>query len=278
MSATAGAEATPGIPPDVAAAIAAALDAVETEERVGIVFAIESGSRAWGFPSPDSDWDLRFVYARPTAWHVRLEPGRDVIERSLPGDIDLAGWDVRKALNLLLSGNTALREWMVSPIVYRADPALLAAFRGLAAAVPARASAAHHYRQLTLRVTGRYLRDDAEVNLKKYLYAIRPVLALRWLRENAEGEPPMDMPSLLAGTTLDAATRADLDALLDAKARAAEIGHGARLPRLDALIAAELEATPPTPPDDAGMHRAAAQALMERCTAWADAQVARLPA
>ncbi len=269
---------TPGVPSAIAAAISAALDAMEAEERVGIVFAIESGSRAWGFPSPDSDWDLRFVYARPTVWHLALEPGRDVIERSLPDDIDLAGWDVRKALNLLLSGNTALREWMVSPIVYRAEPALFEAFRELAAAVPARASAAHHYRQLTLRVTGRYLRDDEQVILKKYLYAIRPVLALRWLRENAEGVPPMDMPALLAGTTLDADTRAELDALLAAKAQAAELGFGARRPRLDALIAAELEATPPTRPDDAGAHRAAAQALMERCTAWADAHVARLSA
>jgi predicted nucleotidyltransferase len=146
---------TTGVPPAIAAKIQAALDAVEREERVGIIFAMESGSRAWGFPSPDSDWDLRFVYARPTRWHLRLDPGRDVIERSLPDDIDLAGWDARKALNLLLGGNTALREWLASPIVYRAEPVLFESFRRLAAAIPARASAAHHYRHLTLRVSGR---------------------------------------------------------------------------------------------------------------------------
>jgi predicted nucleotidyltransferase len=262
------------IPAETRAAIDAALDAVEAEERVGIVFAIESGSRAWGFPSPDSDWDLRFVYARPTAWHLRLDPGRDVIERSLPGDIDLAGWDVRKALNLLLSGNVALREWLRSPILYRAEPALLGAFQELAALVPARASALHHYRRLAERVIARYLRDPAEVNLKKYLYVLRPVLALRWLRENAEGEPPMDMPGLLEGVSLPAAVRAELDELLARKAASAELGLGPRLPGLDGLIAAELDAAPRQPPDDGTPFLAPAQALMHRCTTWADTRFA----
>ena len=266
---------TQAVPPAIAAAIAAALDAVEREEGVGIVFAIESGSRAWGFPSPDSDWDLRFVYARPTAWHIRLKPGRDVIECSLPGDIDLAGWDARKALNLLLGGNTALREWLRSPIVYRADPPLAAAFAELAARLPARAAAAHHYRRLAERVVDRYLRDTMEVNLKKYLYALRPALALRWLRENAEGEPPMDLPGLLAGVTLDAATRGDLDSLLQRKAAAAELGMGPRLPRLDALVLGEIERALTLPPHDAAPHEAAAQALLDRCTAWADARLAQ---
>lgn len=261
---------TEPVPPRIRAAIDAALDAVEREERVGIVFAVESGSRAWGFPSPDSDWDLRFVYARTTVWHLSLTAGRDVIERSLPGDIDLAGWDVRKALNLLLGGNVALREWLRSPVVYRAEPVLVGAFRDLAAAIPARASAAHHYRRLAERVIARYLREADEVNLKKYLYVLRPVLALRWLRENASGDPPMDLPGLLAGVTLGAAERGELDRLLALKARSAEIGFGPRLPRLDRLIAGELDAAPRRPPDDAEGFRDAAQALMLRCTAWAD--------
>ena len=261
---------TDGVPPRIRAAIGAALDAVEREERVGVVFAVESGSRAWGFPSPDSDWDVRFDHARPTARHLSLTPGRDVIERALPDDIDHAGWDTRKALNLLLSGNVALREWLRPPIVYRAEPALFAAFRELAAVIPARASAAHHDRRLAERVIARYLRDGGEVNLKKHLYVLRPVLALRWLRENPAGDPPMDLPGLLAGVKMDMADRAELDRLLAMKARSAELGHGPRLPRLDALIAAELEAAPRQRPDDAGGFGAAAQAFMDRCTAWAD--------
>lgn len=269
---------TEAVPPRIRAAIEAALDAVEREERVGIVFAVESGSRAWGFPSPDSDWDLRFVYARPTLWHLSLTPGRDVIERALPDDIDLAGWDMRKALNLVLSGNVALREWLRSPIVYRAEPALFAAMRDLAAAIPARASAAHHYRRLAERVIARYLREGEAVNLKKYLYVLRPVLALRWLRENPAGDPPMDLPGLLAGVTLAGDAQVELDRLLKMKARTAELGHGPRLPRLDALIATELEVAPRLKPDDADAFREAAQAFMLRCTAWADGRVAGSPA
>lgn len=266
------------VPPAIRALVSDALDAVEREEGVGIVFAIESGSRAWGFPSPDSDWDVRFVYARPTAWHLQLEPGRDVIERALPHEIDLAGWDMRKALNLLLGGNVALREWLASPIVYCAAPPLLGALRDLAARIPARASAAHHYRRLAERVIARYLRDAATVNLKKYLYVLRPVLALRWLRENAAGDPPMDLPGLLSGVTLPADARAELEVLLARKAISAEVGQGPRLPHLDALITAELAAAPVLPPDDASAFRPAAQALLLRATGWADALGSGRPA
>lgn len=264
------------VPAATRAAIGAALDAVAGEERVAILFAVESGSRAWGFPSPDSDWDVRFVYARPTAWHITLTPGRDTLERSLPGDIDLAGWDARKALNLLLNGNAALREWLRSPILYRADPGMLAAFRALADALPARAAARHHYRAVIRQISSRYLDDREVVNLKKYLYALRPALALRWLREYGEGEPPMDMPGLLAAVTLDARTRADLDGLLTRKAEAAELGEGQRLPQLDAFIAGEVEAAAATPdaprvtPDGAE----AAITLFRRATAHADAVLA----
>ncbi|MBR0664117.1 nucleotidyltransferase domain-containing protein [Roseomonas hellenica] len=258
------------------AAIGAALDAIIREEQVAILFAVESGSRAWGFPSPDSDWDVRFVYARPTAWHITLTPGRDTLERSLPGDIDLAGWDARKALNLLLNGNAALREWLRSPILYCADSAMLAEFRALADALPARAAARHHYRAVIRQISSRYLDGRAVVNLKKYLYVVRPALALRWLREHPEGEPPMDMPALLAEVTLDAAARADLDGLLVRKAEAAELGEGARLARLDALVADEIEAAAAMPdePRDAPGAAAAALALYRRATAHADAVLA----
>lgn len=264
---------TEAIPPGTRAAIEAALDAVEREEGVAILFAAESGSRAWGFPSPDSDWDIRFVYARPTDWYLTLNPGRDVIERMLPGDMDMAGWDARKALNLLLAGNVALREWLHSPILYRADDALLAAFRDLAALAPARATARHHYRSLASKSDALHLADRPAVKLKKYLYAVRPALALRWLREHPSGEPPMDLPSLLAGVTLDAAMRADLQDLLERKRVASELGEGPRIPSLDALIRDEIEAARSdesrTLPDAA---RLAAEALHRTCIAHADSR------
>lgn len=258
------------------AAIDAALDALAREEQVAILFAVESGSRAWGFPSPDSDWDVRFIYARPTLWHLSLAPGRDTLERALPGDIDLAGWDARKAVNLLLRGNAALREWMRSPIWYRAEPAMLAAFQDLAASLPARSAARHHYAALARQITDRYLSAEGPVNLKKYLYAVRPALALRWLREHAAGEPPMDMPALVAAVTLAPEVRVALDMLLEQKAVASELGSGARLRALDRLVADELAAAACMPDErmatEAG--EAAALALFRRAVAHADAVLA----
>lgn len=223
-------------------AIGHALDALAREERVAILFAVESGSRAWDFASPDSDWDVRFVYARPTRWHLSLEPGRDTLERMLPGDLDLAGWDARKALLLLLGGNAVLREWLRSPILYRADPEMLRAFRDLAAAVSARPASVHHYRNLMRRQWERELCEGAEVKLKRYLYAVRPALALRWMAQHPEGDPPMALPELLEQTAIPDEARNALGRLLAAKRVASEVGTGPRIPALDRLIEGELAA------------------------------------
>lgn len=106
-------------PPDALARIHADLDRIERVEDVRILFAVESGSRAWGFPSPDSDYDARFVYVRKADWYLSLTPGRDVIELPIEGDFDTNGWDIRKALSLLLKPNPVLLEWLSSPVRYR---------------------------------------------------------------------------------------------------------------------------------------------------------------
>jgi hypothetical protein len=259
--------------------IRAALDAVETEADAPILFAVESGSRAWGFPSPDSDWDVRFVYARPTRWYVSLSTGPDVLERMLPGDLDLAGWDARKAILLLLKGNPVLGEWLRSPILYRSEPELLEEFWRLAALVPARHAAIHHYRSMARQHWDRYLRDGAQVNLKKYLYALRPALALRWLAEHEGGELPMDLPRLLDGVALPAEVRDAAALLLDRKHRTAEIGMGPRLPALDRLIEATIvEAQPSLDTPSPAEAREAAETLFRRTVAHADAALGDLPA
>lgn len=97
--------------------------------RIG--FAIESGSRAWGFPSPDSDYDCRFVYVRPVADHIALDMARDVIEFPIVGLIDTGGWDLRKALHLALSGNAVIVEWLKSPLVYEEEPGFRARMAAL---------------------------------------------------------------------------------------------------------------------------------------------------
>jgi len=92
---------------------------IEHEYNVVVLQAIESGSRAWGFPSPDSDYDVRFIYAHPKDWYLQLSEERDVIELPINDELDIAGWDLRKALNLANKGNAVVQEWMISPIVYK---------------------------------------------------------------------------------------------------------------------------------------------------------------
>lgn len=98
------------IAPNVRREIERRLSAIEAEERVRVLMAVESGSRAWGFPSPDSDYDIRFIYVRPRDWYLSLSPGRDVIERPIVDEIDLNGWDIRKAFGLLLKSNAVVSE------------------------------------------------------------------------------------------------------------------------------------------------------------------------
>ena len=257
-----------------------ALADVEQDEGVAVLLAIESGSRAWGFASPDSDWDVRFVYARPTLWHLGLHDRRDVIERSLPDDLDLSGWDMRKTLGLLLRGNCTIREWLASPIRYRSEPAFVDDLRRLADQVPGRRAALHHYRSLAEQVQARWL-QRSPVQLKKYLYAVRPALALRWLRVEA-GFPPMDVPTLRAGVPLSDAERDALDGLLRQKALASEIGVGDTLPALDAMIRTEVLmaeaaalAEPKLPPDASLV--AEANRILVRAAAFADGRVGTVP-
>ena len=94
------------------AEIIAGLSKVAEEEGVRVLYACESGSRAWGFPSSDSDYDVRFIYAHPVEWYLSIRNRRDVIERPVVNDIDLSGWDIKKALVLLRKSNPPLLEWL----------------------------------------------------------------------------------------------------------------------------------------------------------------------
>jgi uncharacterized protein len=209
---------------------------------VRILFAVESGSRAWGFPSPDSDYDVRFVYVRRAEWYLSLFEGRDVIELPLEGDLDINGWDLRKALRLLLKPNPVLLEWLRSPIVYRSDPGSLDKLAALAARVAHHRPSLHHYLHLADSQHRRFIADKTEVKLKKYFYVLRPVLALMWLRERPTEPVPMSMPELRAGIVLPESVRDFLDRLLVLKASTSEIGASARNPELDAFIEGEIEA------------------------------------
>lgn len=235
------------IAPAIRQDIEARLRAIEREHGVRLLLAVESGSRAWGFPSPDSDYDVRFVYVRPRDWYLRLRPGRDVIETPIEDEIDLNGWDVRKALDLLLRSNAVISEWIESPIRYRRDDPAVAGLRALADAVLDARALAHHYASLGVNAAARWLHGDGEVPVKKYFYALRPALAIRALRLDPGSRPAMNLQRLVASAALPDDVAEDIRQLVEAKRRTNERANGTRMPRLDALIRSELARAPELP-------------------------------
>lgn len=229
------------IAPAIRQEIQARLDSVEAEDSVRLLLAVESGSRAWGFPSPDSDYDVRFVYVRHRDWYLQLRPGRDVIERPIEGEIDLSGWDIRKALGLLLNSNAVISEWIDSPIRYEADVTLVEALRSLADEVLDARALGHHYTRLGGNAAERWLTGTDPVPVKRYFYALRPALAIRALRHHPAARPPMNLQELVAASHLPEELNADIETLVDAKRQTNELSVGMRMPRLDALIRTELD-------------------------------------
>jgi len=208
--------------------IKARLCEIECVEGVRILYACESGSRAWGFPSVDSDYDVRFIYAHPAEWYVTLESRRDVIERPLEGDLDFSGWDIRKALNLLRRSNPPLLEWLQSPIVYHRIPGFAESFKALLDICYAPRSCMHHYLNMSRDHFHAYLQGE-RVRTKKYFYALRPLLACLWL-EQGHGPVPTEFQTLVKtvvrpGPLLDA-----INGLLESKREGQELGEGPRIP------------------------------------------------
>ncbi|WP_210519437.1 nucleotidyltransferase domain-containing protein [Hymenobacter terricola] len=201
------------------ARIPTALAHLEATHGIRILYACESGSRAWGFPSPDSDYDVRFIYCHPADWYLTLDEGRDTLNFPMDEELDLAGWELRKALRLLRASNASVFEWLQSPIVYhealdfraRLAPLLPAAFN-LKAGL-------HHY----LGQLRRGVEEDMaaeEVRLKRLFYALRSALAARWIRER-HTLPPMEFEPLRALLPVELDPMAS--ELLRAKAEADEM-------------------------------------------------------
>ncbi|MBL6853912.1 MAG: nucleotidyltransferase domain-containing protein [Alphaproteobacteria bacterium] len=256
--------------PATVAVIDARLDAVRCEHRVAIPLAIESGSRAWGFPSPDSDYDCRFIYVRRREDYLSLFPMRDVIETPLDKTFDVNGWDVTKALRLLLKGNAVVIEWLTSPIIYVADAAFRADFHALAARLADRRLVGRHYLHLGERQRRAYFADGTQIPLKKLFYALRPAAALRWLRcHPAEAVAPMHFQTLLRGCDAPAELLTLVEDLIARKAVTRELGSG----ELPALVAAFVDAELSAARDifEAGPRPAAPEARAEAQAFFHDA-------
>lgn len=230
----------PAIPPDIHAEIMRRLARTEREEGVRIVLAIESGCRAWGFASPNSDFDVRFIYARPAEWYlaVDLEERRDVIEYAITDDIDLNGWDIRKALRLFWKSNPAFVEWIQSPIRYIESGAFAAGARELLGQVYVGESGIYHYRSMAKTNYRGYLRAD-QVPLKKYFYALRPLLSVRWI-ERYGTAAPIEFGKLLHLVADQPCLTQAIDDLLAKKRLAPEMGLSEPVSIINEFIESEL--------------------------------------
>lgn len=228
----------PEIAPDVREEVLATLRHIEREDEVEILFAVESGSRAWGFPSPDSDYDVRFIYRHRLEWYLSLKPGRDVIELPISDDLDVNGWDIRKALNLLIKPNPTLLEWLVSPVRYlwREDADELAAF---ARQIESRMSCQLHYLNLGRNSWKHAFKADGTRHYKRLFYALRPAMALRWMRLHGTGQPPMNFQALCQGCNLSVDVLKPIRELLYLKSHSREQKTGPAIPTIEAFIEAE---------------------------------------
>ncbi|MFM2055684.1 MAG: hypothetical protein RLY71_69 [Pseudomonadota bacterium] len=234
------------IAPAVRADILARLQAIEAEHGVRVLFACESGSRGWGFASPDSDYDVRFIYVHPLPWYLRVSAQRDVIELPISGELDINGWELRKALGLLKKGNATLIEWLDSPVVYRVDEEFLAAMRQAVQQVHQAERSFHHYVHMARKNYREHLKGET-VRLKKYLYVLRPLLATLWI-EQGRGVAPMRFQDLVDAIVADQALGDAIARLLAIKRAAMESEYGEPLPAINAFIhqqLSRLEAVPP---------------------------------
>lgn len=227
------------VEPAMRSQIMAELAAIEARHQVTVLMACESGSRGWGFASPDSDYDVRFVYVHRLPWYLTVDAGRDVIELPISGELDINGWDLRKALRLLRDSNPTLLEWLRSPIVYRWEADWADPLRGLAEQFFSPVRGYHHYVSMARKNLREHLYGE-QVRYKKYLYVMRPLLAARWMREG-RGAPPMRFAELASQTVTDAALLAEINALLDVKMRAGEAATSPRWEGVHRFIEAELE-------------------------------------
>jgi uncharacterized protein len=232
----------PALAPEAITEIDRRLTSIQRNDGVAILAAIESGSRAWGFPSPDSDYDCRFVFARKPDDYLSPWSMRDVIETPLIDEIDLNGWELGKAIRLLLKGNAVVIEWLRSPIWYDGIPEARDELLALAHDWTDRSAISRHYLHLGERQRRTYFSDHSPFPAKKLFYALRPAMALRWLRLHPDDKlPPMHLPDLVAEAEMPTAVAATVDRLIAQKAITRELGMTNLPPETAALIESEFE-------------------------------------
>lgn len=228
------------INPTVRQEILSRLKSAENEHSVKILYACESGSRAWGFASPDSDYDVRFIYAHTEDWYLSfdVERQRDVIEYPIIDEIDCGGWDIRKALYLLTRTNGALIEWLNSPIKYIEEGLVAEYLRSMVPKIINSTALCYHYSHMARGNAREYLFKE-QVKLKKYFYVLRPLLAIRFIELN-NAPPPVEFEKLVKSVAPNE-IHAGIEKLLELKRNTPELGFGKQIKEINSFIETELE-------------------------------------
>lgn len=205
---------------------------IEKSENITILHAIESGSRAWGFASPDSDYDVRFIYVRSKNDYLRLEKTRDVIEWEINDVYDINGWDISKVLRLLHNSNPTVFEWLHSPVVYRSHGIMTEIMPELDSYFSCKAGI-YHYINTAISTYYKHLNGE-NIKLKKYFYVIRPLLACRWILENKT--PPPVLFQELVDSVADDNIKPVIAELVHIKTESPETEKRKHIPELDLYI------------------------------------------
>ncbi|MCL1909929.1 MAG: nucleotidyltransferase domain-containing protein [Kiritimatiellaeota bacterium] len=231
---------------------------LEAQHDIKITYAVESGSRAWGFASTDSDWDVRYIYIHKREWYLQIDDLKDNQEEILPNDIDLAGWELRKALRLFRKANPPLFEWLLSPIVYAERFSTARKMRGLMREFFNPVTCVYHYMHMASGNYKAYLAKDM-VKVKKYFYALRPVLACDWIRETGT-MAPMEFQTLVDGMIRDPELKRQILDLLARKMAGEELNEEPRIEIINEFLAGKIafydeyvKTAKPNPPPNTGL-------------------------
>jgi predicted nucleotidyltransferase len=161
---------------------------IAEDNNIRILYACESGSRAWGFASPESDYDIRFIFLHPTSWYLSVLPQDDGMDLFIDKELDINGWDIRKVLRLMMKSNITAYEWLQSPIVYQTDEDFKAAISSLSQHFFQARSSIQQYLSLAGNAFRR-ISEESEINVQKYLYVMRPLLAAMWIAQYKSAAP-----------------------------------------------------------------------------------------
>ena len=213
---------------------------IRKDESIQVLFACESGSRAWGFPSPDSDYDVRILYVRSIDWYLSIYQGRDVLEFPIDSELDISGWDLKKTLVLMHKSNPVVWEWLQSPMIYTEKGNFRDELLKIGTEFYSPVSGFHHYFTQAEKGWANLSESAEECKIKKLFYILRPLLAARWIAEGL-GVPPMDLEGLLKMESVEDSDRSIIRELVEKKSNALESDQIAMPSQLKSWIQVQLD-------------------------------------